>query len=72
MMDISMIYLGVVILILAIGFVFALRIGIIAALEADRAWPAEARAVVGPSSSQATAATESVPAHVVAVAEQGV
>jgi hypothetical protein len=38
MWDISLLYVGVVVVIVAIGFVFALRMGMAAALEADRRW----------------------------------
>jgi hypothetical protein len=38
-MDMSMLYIGAVIVVLVIGFVFAMRIGLAAAAETDRAWP---------------------------------
>lgn len=42
MLDMSMLYIGLVVLVLVVGFVFALRVGIAAALDADRQWPATA------------------------------
>jgi hypothetical protein len=38
-MEMSMNYIGAVIVVLVIGFVFAMRIGMAAAAETDRAWP---------------------------------
>jgi hypothetical protein len=38
MWDVSLLYIGVVVLIVAIGFVFALRMGMSAALDAERGW----------------------------------
>jgi len=37
-LDISLLYIGVVIVLVAVGFVFALRIAMAAALDADRRW----------------------------------
>lgn len=53
-MDMSLVYIGVVIVILVAGFVFALRIGMAAALEADHAWPQDA--AEAPSATPAAAA----------------
>lgn len=38
MLDISLLYIGAVVLILVIGFVFAFKMGAAAALDADRQW----------------------------------
>lgn len=44
-MDLSLVYIAAVILVIAIGFVFALRMGIAASLEADGVWPESAQEV---------------------------
>jgi len=37
-LDISLLYIGVIIVLVAFGFAFALRIAMAAALDADRRW----------------------------------
>jgi hypothetical protein len=44
MWDTSLLYIGSVILIVAIGFVFALRMGMAAANETDQQWAAKTAA----------------------------
>lgn len=61
MWDISLVYIGAVMLVVAIGFVFALRMGMSAALDADRQWaatPANAGAEVEREPAAAAAAHE--------------
>ncbi len=58
MFDISLLYIGAVILIVAAGFVFALRMAMAAAQETDRGWPS---AMLTPA--EAVPAEAPVPPH---------
>lgn len=42
-MDMTLVYLAPVILVLVLGFVWALRMGMAASVDADRAWPESAQ-----------------------------
>ena len=53
-MDMSLIYITAVIVVIAIGFVFALRMGIAASLAADREWPAISNETAHEAASEVT------------------